>query len=392
MAVRQERRRVRFGRPRDGVLLVGVLPPPPGGVETISKLIWESPLRDRYHMRFFSTAKSRGKEYSGRIDLRNTVDAGVQVVKCLWLLLAIRPRVFHCPLSGPWSGFLRDMALFWLAKIMGCTTIAHSHGAIGDQLYADAAPWQQWLIRRLLCSIDEFVVLSPYWERHFARLAPQTPITVVPNCVRPLFLGEDLRPPGDHPAPFTILFVGEIGRRKGVYDLVDALPIIRATTPRIALRLVGNAGEPDALAELGRRMEALGMREAVTFVGPRYDEALLAEYLQADVYVLPTYAEGQPVALIEAMATGACVVSSAIEAVVSVVTDGEDGLLVPAGDVAALAASLVRALGDARLRATLGSNARRTVLQRFTPAQFLQNVEDVYKHVLDDDGGGGACH
>jgi glycosyltransferase involved in cell wall biosynthesis len=248
-----------------------------------------------------------------------------------------------------------------------------------DRTYADAARWQKRLIRLLLRGVDHFLVLSPYWQRHFARLAPRTPITVLPNAVRPLFLVEAREQRAAGAGAFTVLFVGEIGRRKGVHDLVEAVAIAHRSVPAIAVRLAGVAGEPAALNAVRRRVEALGLQDQVALVGPRYDEDLLHEYLEADVFVLPTYAEGQPVALIEAMATGACVIGTTIPPVASVVEDGIDGLLVAPGDVEALAAAMVQAAGDPALRARLGQAAMRTVRQRFTPERFLDDLDRFYQ-------------
>jgi glycosyltransferase involved in cell wall biosynthesis len=229
--------------------------------------------------------------------------------------------------------------------------------------------------------VDHFLVLSAYWQRHFARLAPRTPITVLPNAVRPLFLVEAREQRAADAGAFKVLFVGEIGLRKGVYDLVEAVAIARRSVPEIVVRLAGVAGEPAALDAVRRRVGALGLRGHVTLLGPRYDEDLLREYLEADVFVLPTYAEGQPVALIEAMATGACVIATTIPPVASVVEDGVDGLLIPPGDVEALAADMVRVAVDPALRAGLGQAAMRTVRQRFTPKRFLDDLDRFYQRL-----------
>src|SRR5438093_2141744 len=83
-----------------GVLLVGPLPPPPGGVESLTQLLWESPLRTRYNMHLLNIQKTRGKEYTGRIDWRNTRDAAGQLVRCGLLLRRQRPKVFHTNISA----------------------------------------------------------------------------------------------------------------------------------------------------------------------------------------------------------------------------------------------------------------------------------------------------
>jgi glycosyltransferase involved in cell wall biosynthesis len=285
-------------------------------------------------------------------------------------------------LAGRWTGFLRDIALMWLAKICGCVTVAHCHSGRSLQTYLQARRWQKWLMRLALHGVDHFLVLSPYWERHFARLAPRTPITVLPNAVRPQFLCAHEREWAKQPSPFTVLYVGEILKLKGVFDLVEAVALLRESLPDLAVRLVGVVGDPDALEALTRRLADLRMQDRVAYVGPRYDDELMHEFLRADVFVLPSYVEGQPVALIEAMATGACVISTSIRPVMSVVTDGVDGLLVPPGNSAALAAAIERVAADPALRAALGATGLRTVRERFAPERFLDDLGDFYRRLL----------
>ena len=251
------------------VMLAGRLPPPPGGVESITKLIWESSLRSKYCMELFDIRRTRGKEFQGRFDAHNLRDAALQVLSCLLAVARRRPRVFHAPLSATGTGFLRDMAIIWIAKALGSYTIAHSHGSSADTLYLRGGPWRRKLIRCLLHGVDHLIVLSPYWERHFSRLMPQTLITVLPNGVSPAFVEPMQRLQSDRPDPFVVLFVGEIGSRKGVHDLIEAAALIRDVLPTLAVRIVGTEGSPGIAKSYQERVRDLGLQGIVTFVGPR---------------------------------------------------------------------------------------------------------------------------
>src|SRR5215211_2693886 len=170
-----------------------------------------------------------------------------------------------------------------------------------------------------------------------------------------------------------VLFVGRLTPHKGIDRLLEALPA------GAALRVAGSAGHdprpperdyPDLLRRLAQGRD-------VSFLGPVPDAALPALYRQATVLALPSVERtcyGRPVPVsellglvaLEAMASGTPVVASRLGGLAEVVVDGETGFLVPPGDTAALGDRLARLVGDRRLAARLGANARDHVLARFT--------------------------
>jgi glycosyltransferase involved in cell wall biosynthesis len=99
----------------------------------------------------------------------------------------------------------------------------------------------------------------------------------------------------------------------------------------------------------------------------------------ADIVVLPSLWEGLPYVLIEAMAAGKAIVASGVGGVTDAVTDGENGLLIPPGDVDALAGALVCLLGDPELSERLGMNARATAVERYGIENMINRLEKVYE-------------
>ena len=159
--------------------------------------------------------------------------------------------------------------------------------------------------------------------------------------------------------PPVVLSVARQYPRKNTASLIDAMPRVRAQVPGARLRVVG--GGP-MLRDLRRRAAALGLSEAVSFMGevPR-DADVRQEYFGADVFCLPSLQEGFGIVFLEAMAAGLPIVAARAGAAPEVAAEGEAALLVPPGDTGALADALVRLLRDAGLRARLGEGGRRRV-------------------------------
>ena len=167
--------------------------------------------------------------------------------------------------------------------------------------------------------------------------------------------------PGRYEAPeragtaLDLLFVGRLTAIKGLRVLFDALEEVRATHPRVTLTLAGD-GDDRAFAEAAARR--LG---GVTLLGFQSQTEIAEALARSDALVLPSFAEGLPVVLMEAMASGRPVIATRVGGVAELVEDGASGLLVPPGSASDLAGAIRRLADDPALRRKLGRRGRETV-------------------------------
>ncbi|ANT60171.1 colanic acid biosynthesis glycosyltransferase WcaL [Salipiger sp. CCB-MM3] len=160
----------------------------------------------------------------------------------------------------------------------------------------------------------------------------------------------------------SLLFVGRLAGVKGVPVLLRALADLAPRHPDLRLRLIGDGPERGALE---RKAAELGLTQRVEFLGYR-SQAEVAEALSAaDIFVLPSFAEGVPVVLMEAMAAQLPVVTTRIAGVPELVEHGASGLLVPPGEAGALAAALDSLLSDPDARRRMGAAGRAKVIAEF---------------------------
>ncbi len=178
------------------------------------------------------------------------------------------------------------------------------------------------------------------------------------------------------PGPL-IVAVGRVVTQKGFAVLVRAAAAIRERNPGLRVAIAGR--EADGAQEVREEMDRLGLSGVVRLLGQRGDIAQLLA--GADVYVSASLSEGAPVTHLEAMAAGAPVVATRVGGVPEIICDGQNGLLVPAGQHEPLANAVIRLLGDDNLSRTLADRGRQTV-QEFGADTWARRIEREYVNLL----------
>jgi len=280
-------------------------------------------------------------------------------------LLRSRPDVILSEATAD-TGWFRDVPLILLCRAFGRPVVIHWHGAPDSPRFPGRSRWRQWLFRFGARQARAFVLLADPFVPYFERFLERERLVVVPNFTdRRMFSGGASAPnppvEGEH-RPVRLLFVGRVGPLKGTDVLFEAIARVRRTLPGLRAVYVG-AGETETT---WREAESHPLVTAgiVRLVGPLGPERAL-EYQAADFFVLPTRTAMFPISILEAMASGLPVIASDVGAVRWVLEDGACGIVVPPGDVEALAAAIARLADDSSQAAALGARGRARQKERF---------------------------
>lgn len=180
------------------------------------------------------------------------------------------------------------------------------------------------------------------------------------------------------PAPdrsgVRVLFVGRLAGVKGVPILIDAVARLADSYPDLTARLVGDGPERAALET---EVKARGLQDRVVFLGYRSQTEVAEELAQTDVFALPSFAEGVPVVLMEAMAAQVPVLTTRIAGIPELVEDGVSGRVVPPGDGVAFAGALEALLADPEQRKRYGAAGRAKVVAEFDAAREARWLSDL---------------
>jgi glycosyltransferase involved in cell wall biosynthesis len=189
-------------------------------------------------------------------------------------------------------------------------------------------------------------------------------------------------------APAVLLFVGTLSIRKGLVDLLQAAAQVRAPAGSWQLVVVGGAaevGEPEA-DQIRQVARDLGLAGALA--GPRRGEDLRRTFASSSALVLPSHWEGQPMVILEAMASGLPIISTRVGAIADVVRHDVEGLLLEPHDVPGLTAALERAISSPDDRARWGTAARDRVLERHDMPVLAGRLGALYREVTPRNRGG----
>ncbi|WP_244612435.1 glycosyltransferase family 4 protein [Methylobacterium haplocladii] len=179
-----------------------------------------------------------------------------------------------------------------------------------------------------------------------------------------------------------LIFLGQVGERKGTFDLIEALALLPPDLRWQAI-LAGD-GETKRASALARQRGLQDKVQVLGWVGPDRIRALLGS---SQILALPSYDENLPMSVIEAMAWGLAVVTTPVGAVEDIIVDGERGLLVAPGDIRTLAARLEQVISSGPMRETLGRNARAFYEEHLSIDRYAARLHAHWIEVASDRGG-----
>jgi glycosyltransferase involved in cell wall biosynthesis len=261
-----------------------------------------------------------------------------------------------------------------LARRYGWQVIWHIHGGAFDQFAASLGPVRKGVLGRALASAFACIVLSPQWLRKLRPYSPNAKWWVIPNGVRIPPRANRLRRKA-----CRFLYLGDFRERKGVLDLVAATELAFQRGFQGTVRIAGGEREPGEKENLLRRISASSSRSQIHMLGTLSKERTEDALASTDCLVLPSYAEGLPMALLEAMAHGVPVIATPVGGVPALVTDGKEGLLVEPGNIEDLADRMVQICNDLALRRRMGRAARHRVRSEYSLNAMVERILELYR-------------
>jgi glycosyltransferase involved in cell wall biosynthesis len=346
------------------VLMVGTDLDGKGGVRAVVRGYFDGGLFERYRCIYVASHRA-GSTWA-------KITTAVQA----WFRVAFLLRRLEAPLvhvqAASYGSFWRKFVVCLLARAAGRPYIFHLHGGGFSRFYEESGWLARRLIRGTLRHASLVIALSEQWRERLLQICPIARVEVLHNAVAVPDI-QELGHRDDRDS--TLLFLGHVLRDKGVYDLVHAFARVTRKFPRAKL-VLGGIGDLEGVQQLAAQLEISDRLSCPGWLGPDRKSAALASSL---IFLLPSYAEGMPMALLEAMSWGLPVIATPVGGIPQVVDHEVNGLLVAAGDAEGLAAQIERLLADPALRERLGASARARIETDFSLRDALERLTAIYK-------------
>ncbi|MBR1671294.1 MAG: glycosyltransferase family 4 protein [Butyrivibrio sp.] len=355
------------------VLMVGPDRSVHGGISAMVNGYYEAGLDRWVNLKYIGTMKegSRGRKLM------------VAVAAYLKFVMALNScDVVHVNAASD-NSFMRKSLFVRAARLRGKKIVLHQHGGDFKNYYAnEITDRSRKYIKDTLDMADIMLVLTPSWKEYFGALTDESKIKVLPNGVmtrkknvKNRSDGEDERHggPGAVHDVRKILFLGRICRDKGMDELFKALDFIHEKEPGVCLYIGGIYEDPSY------REEIVARADYVRYIGWIAGEEKEQYLEECGILVLPSYYEGLPVTVLEAMNSGLVVVATKVGGIPEIVEDGRDGILVPPKDADALKEALLKVIRREYDTDALLSHALETVRNKYSIEHCIEELVEVYK-------------
>ena len=294
---------------------------------------------------------------------------------CLWQLvksffLYHKYDVIHIH-STAWASAFRKALYIRAAKLAGKKVIVHLHNAQYVDYYNSLSARKQRFLRRSLQMSDLVLCLSDVLKESCEASIGVDHCTALNNCIDTDKYGRIHEQSQN--CPHQLLFLARVLPHKGVYDLVEVLRRLKEDGKPVRCIIAGD-GETD---KVGALAASYGLKELIELPGWVDGEMKLELLRNSTALILPSYREGLPMAILEAMAAGKAIISTAIAAIPEVVEEGVNGWLFQPGDLDALYQILVNFRESQELCLEMGRKNYEKARSQYSSSKLL---DDLYHH------------
>lgn len=372
---RKEQEATDVGR-KPCILMVGMhLTKTRGGITTLAAGILNSALKKDYDLKYIA---SQAEDF-GRF--RKMLLAVTSAIRFIAICILRRPDLVYVHM-GSNASLYRESVFILLGKLLGKSVLTHFHAGDLDNYYPIQPRIGQKFIKDAIGLSDRLIAVSQESARQLRNLNHALSIAVIPNVIdTSAFLDcvskEDS---GHRNETVKLLFVGACGKLKGEKDLINALALLKDDGLALKVSVVGYGAE-----NLRSMCEERGIADLVDHLGAVPMDERIAFYEQADIFVLPTYAEAMPISVIEAMAAGLPVITTAVGGIPELIDDGQEGLLFPKGNVEVLAQKISFLMKNKDARLAMGKKAQRRVREQMDFATYVERLRAELLRVCEID-------
>lgn len=367
---------------KEKVMIIGPVPPPPGGVATLTHTLLNSSLKDRYSLSVLDISKKKKMRYTtgGVPSFLSPFYLLIHLIKLNYLLYKEKATIIHLQSTSD-IGFLRDSLFIMFGILWKKRIICHFHGALAEEYLIFKYNILRSYFRFIMNYVDVFIPLSKSFALEFDSLIPQTKKIVIPNFISQVAPKEFNPVKENFKSEITILFVGRLSEKKGIYDLLKAAVILK-DVPYICFQLAG-LGETEADEKrIASELDKNNIKRKVNLLGYIQGQEKANLFASSDIFVLPSYTEVFPMVILEAMSAGMPVIATPVGAIPDIIEEDVNGFIVPQGNYQLLAEKILYLVRNPQKRIEMGRNNFQKFKQEYSVEINVDRIDKIYQSLL----------
>ena len=289
-----------------------------------------------------------------------------------------KPDIAHYPITSHLN-FYKSLFFLLNAKIFGIKVVGHLHGGEFVIFWDSLSSIQKYFLNFLIKRLDLLIVLSSRWEKETKKRLKIKQIKVLNNMINSKFeicFNDFVR---DYKSN-KLLFIGTIGKNKGIFRILEAL---RELNCNFYLVIAGPEEDKGALLKLNNLINEYNFRNKVVYLGEVGLEKKIELFKKCGIFVFPSYNENFPLVVLEAACAGMPIITSKVGALPDFFHDGKNIKYISPSDINNISRNIFELHNEFALRKKLGEQARLVFLQELNRPRILDELNDIYKSVLN---------
>lgn len=354
-----------------------------GGIAAVTSGYYGSVLEDDFRMIYVQSYCDGGR-------LRKLFKAIGAYFVFFWTILTKHIDLVHVHSSfGP--SFWRKKVFIDMAGWRHIPVVNHIHGADFEEFYLNAGERKKKTIEKCYGKCAKIIALSDEWKEKLSLIVDESRITVIPNysVIHETALTNKMH---DDEGLINILFLGELGTRKGVYDIPDIALKLKNKCERIntspdGMRvnprfILAGAGSEEDERGIKDKIGQLNVQDMFFFPGWIRGDEKDVMLKNADIFILPSYNEGMPMSILDACGYGLPVISTVVGGIPKLVRNGDNGFLYEPGDTDGIAEGCFKLCTDEELRLQCGKHSLELVKRDYSLESHLAKLENIWSEIL----------
>ncbi len=368
--------------PKSQVLIVGAFPPRNktiyGGIARSCKIILKSSIVKRFEI--ITLDSSQISNPPPGIVIRSIM-AIRRLFIFIYKIARYKPDAALIFASDGWSAIEKGFMIL-ICRLFKCSALIFPRAGNLINQVSDSSIMLK-LIKLLFSSSDVFLCQGPKWKEFAVNelKIDESKVKILNNWTateKQLSIGRDRKFRTSNNVP-TLIFVGWLEKFKGVFELLEACNNLHTDGVKFHLTFVGGGNSENSAKEFVKKH---GLEDCITFFGWADSSDIDNHLAESDIFVLPSWSEGLPNAMIEAMASGLAVVVTSVGVILDYIQNEKHALIVPPRNVELLEKSLKRVIIDVDLRKSLAIEGHNIAANRFSVESNITMLGDIIEDVI----------